>query len=323
MTIRKFDWIESLLRGKTLDRVPRALWRHYPQEEYDSDRFVAAVVQFHQNYPFDMIKITPRSSFSIRDFGVLDEVIENKLGIPTYLNQVIGNPEDWYKLTPRDPHQGYLKQQADCVEQIVSQLKSSFPVLQTIFSPISQAKNLCGLSRLIDHWQNHHQALMYGLEILAESSRQFIQTISPWIDGLFYVTQECGVKEFNQPSYLKSCRHLDKSILESHPGQAHMLHLHGKILNFKDYCSYPVTFLHWDEETSGISLSEGKHYFPGIVSGGITWPLEGWSNLNVLKTTCQDVLERVGRDRLLLSAGCVIPYGTNPLELKEFSQISL
>ncbi|MEB3191700.1 MAG: hypothetical protein VKL42_15280, partial [Snowella sp.] len=55
MTIRKFDWIESLLRGKTLDRVPRALWRHYPQEEYDSDRFVAAVVQFHQNYPFDII----------------------------------------------------------------------------------------------------------------------------------------------------------------------------------------------------------------------------------------------------------------------------
>lgn len=323
LTIRKFDWIEALLQGEILERTPRSLWRHYPYDEYNSDHFVEAVVKVHQTYPFDLIKITPRSSFIIRDFGVLDEFVENKLGIPNYLNQVVRDPEDWYKLTPLDPQKGYLKQQADCLERIVAQLKPTQPVIQTIFSPLSQAKNLCGLGRLINHWQNHHDALMYGLEILTKSTIEFIKTITPWIDGIFYVIQECGVEELNQPSYVKICRDLDESILMTHGGQANMLHLHGKILNFKDYCSYPVTFLHWDERISHIPISEGKCYFPGIVSGGVDWPIDGWVNLEQLRKAGLDAVERIGRDRFLLSAGCVIPFNTDSLELNEFCQLSI
>ena len=321
VTTRKFSWIEALLQGEILERTPRALWRHYPFDEYNSDRFVDAVVKVHHTYPFDLIKITPRSSFIIRDFGILDEFVENKLGIPTYLNQVVRNPEDWYKLNPLDPQKGYLKQYADCLERIVTQLKPTVPIVQTIFSPLSQAKNLCGLARLIDHWQNHREALMYGLEILAESTISFIKTINPWIDGIFYVIQECGVEELTQPSYVKICRHLDESILMTQTGQVNMLHLHGKILNFKDYCSYPVTFLHWDERLSNIPLSEGKRYFQGIVSGGVDWPIDGWSNLDQFRKACLDAIERIGRDRFLLSAGCVIPFNADPMELNEFCNL--
>jgi uroporphyrinogen decarboxylase len=320
---QKFAWIQNCLDGEAIEHIPRALWRHFPHEEYDTEKFIAAVVKFHQDYPQDLIKITPRSSFIIRDFGIFDEFIENKLGVPTYLNKIVHNPEDWYKLTPRDPQQGYLKQQADCLEQIVTRLNPKVPVIHTIFSPISQGKNLCGLTSLIDHWQNHHRALMYGLEVLAESTRQFIKTIEPWIDGLFYVIQECGVNELTRPSYINSCRHLDEFILSSCEKQIHMLHLHGKIVDFKNYCSYPVTFLHWDEQASGISLAEGKDYFPGIVSGGLSWPVEGWSDVNQLRKVSQEAVERIGRDRLLLSAGCVIPFLTEPKQLQEFSLMSI
>jgi len=96
MTNRKFDWIEALLQGDKLERTPRFLWRHHPYDEYNSDRFVSAVVNFHRRYPFDVIKITPRSSFGLRDLGALNEFVGNKLGSPIYLNTPIRTPKDWY-----------------------------------------------------------------------------------------------------------------------------------------------------------------------------------------------------------------------------------
>jgi len=315
-------WLDPLLAGRPLNRTPRALWRHFPLEEFDTRAFVAATVQFQREHRFDLVKITPRSSFGIRDFGCRDEPSGDALGRPRYLGKVIRDPSDWERLMPLEPSRGALAQQVACIQGIRAALGTSVPIVQTVFCPLTQARNLAGLERLIQHGRLEPQALTRGLEVLAESSIRFIEQIRPWVDGICYVIQDAGLEALPGSGYHALCGDLDRAVLSAHQGPANMLHLHGPILEFERFCRYPVSILHWDEGAAGISMLEGKRLFPGVVSGGIDWPIEGWSGEEALEQACRATVARVGGDRFLLAAGCVIPYLTPPRMLDLFTGVA-
>ena len=55
--------IEACLGGKAPDRAPVALWRHFPVDDQTPDGLAAATLDFQQTYDFDLVKVTPASSF--------------------------------------------------------------------------------------------------------------------------------------------------------------------------------------------------------------------------------------------------------------------
>ncbi len=302
--------IENVLAGRATTRVPRALWRHYPHEEYDGEAFVRATLEFHARHDFDVVKIGPRSSFGIRDYGVRDEFAGDYLGRPRYLNQIVQTPDDWRKLLPLDPAKGWLAHTAGCVREICTRADPGTPRILTIFSPATQAKNLAGATRLAEHWRLHPAELRAGLQTLTESTLAFLHSLrGTAIDGVFFAIQECGLGEL-KPDYLAMCGDLDRAILTANDYWLNVLHLHGKVIGFDGYARYPVSVLHWDETEAGLTLAEGRSRFAGIVSGGVDWPADGWASPDAVKSAARSVPNRNGAERLLVSAGCVIPWQT-------------
>ncbi len=180
----------AVLAGELPDRTPVALWRHFPVDDQSPDSLAAAVVNFQTTYDFDLVKVTPASSFCIKDWGAEDQWEGNPEGTRGYTRRVIQEPQDWEKLQPLDPGRGHLSAQLECLRLIRAQLGPDVPVIQTIFSPLSQAKNLVGGDRLIVHLRRWPEALKAGLNTIAASTSRFVEAaLATGIDGVFYAVQ--------------------------------------------------------------------------------------------------------------------------------------
>ena len=72
-TISHRQRLENVLSGEPPDRVPVSLWRHFPVDDQTPEGLAAATASFQRRYDFDFIKVTPSSSFCLKDWGVEDE----------------------------------------------------------------------------------------------------------------------------------------------------------------------------------------------------------------------------------------------------------
>ena len=304
------DRLETCLNGQTPDQVPVALWRHFPVDDQTPEGLAAAVVQFQNTYDFDLIKVTPASSFCVTDWGARDEWRGNPEGTREYTRHPIRFPEDWAKISPLDPRQGSLNDQITCLRLLVAEYHHATPILQTVFSPLSQAKNLLGKQNLTAFLREHPQILHAGLEIITQTTLQFIEEASKTgIDGIFYAVQYAQYGLLSEEEFNTFGRVYDLQVLEAVRGLwANMLHLHGEHVMFDAVQDYPVQIINWHDRSTPPTLAIAKNKFPGVVCGG----LRQWDSMvlgtprQVLEEARMAISETQGQ-RFILGTGCVLP----------------
>ena len=302
--------LEAVLSGDQPDRVPVALWRHFPVDDQNPDDLAEATIDFQRSYDFDLVKVTPASSFCTKDWGVQDEWRGATEGTRDYTVRVVHNPEDWARLSPLDPEKGYLGGQLACLRQITSTLGPDVPVIQTIFSPLAQAKNLAGGGTLLVHLRQYPELVKRGLMTIAESTRSFIQAASQTgIAGIFYAVQHAQYQLLTPIEYQSFGSAYDLLVLE--PAQElwlNMLHLHGENVMFDLFIDYPVGILNWHDQDTPPDLVEGQKRFRGVVCGGLqrerTMVL---GNQEQVKAEARRAIQATGGKRFILGTGCVVP----------------
>ena len=138
----KRERLEATILGEAADRTPVALWRHFPGDDQRPEDLAAATVAFQHRYDFDFVKVTPASSFCLRNWGAQDLWMGNTEGTRDYIHYPIQSPEDWHSLRPADPAAGALGAQLSCLRLIAEGLDNGdeVPFIQTIFSPLAQAR---------------------------------------------------------------------------------------------------------------------------------------------------------------------------------------
>lgn len=302
--------LEHTLAGETPDRVPVALWRHFPVDDQSPDHLAAATASYQRTFDFDLIKVTPSSSFCIRDWGVQDEWRGEPEGTRQYTRRVIQSAEDWQKLALLDPGAGQLGAQLDCLRMLVKEFSPNTPVIQTIFSPLSQAKNLVGPSELLVHLRRWPEAVRMGLERISEVTTRFIiEARKTGIDGIFYAVQHAQFGLLNEEEFEEFGRHYDLRVLETAQGLwLNMVHLHGDQVMFGKVSDYPVQIINWHDRHTPPSLREALDQFPGTLCGG----LRQWETLllgtpSQVQAEATDAIRATSGKRLILGTGCVTP----------------
>jgi uroporphyrinogen decarboxylase len=302
--------MENCLNGSALDRVPVALWRHFPVDDQSPDRLAAATVQFQRTFDFDFVKVTPASSYCLKDWGVKDEWRGATEGTRDYTTRVIHNPDDWKRLSVLHPHQGYLAGQIEGLRLINSELGPDVPVIQTIFNPLTQAKNLVGKDTLLVHLRQYPDAVHEALKVITESTRRFIETLTETgIAGIFYAVQHAQFGLLSEEEYLTFGQYYDLQILESASDfWLNLLHLHGENIMFDQFADYPVAVVNWHDRDTKPSLQEGLNRFPGVVCGGLrrekTLVL---GTPDTIVTEDRDDFRATNGNRFILGTGCVVP----------------
>ncbi len=302
--------IQACIAGEQPDRPPVALWRHFPVDDQTPEGLAASTLNFQRTYDFDIVKVTPSSSFCLRDWGIEDEWQGNPEGTRTYTRRVVHDPRDWESLPVLDsvsaPH---LSRQLACLHYIRADLGPETPLLQTVFSPLAQARNLAGADVLLAHLRLYPEAVMKGLETIAATTRRFVEaSMETGIDGIFYAIQHAQAQLLSLDEYKTFGVPLDQRVLEpTRDLWCNMLHLHGHNVHFSLLADYDFQIVNWHDLETPPTLSEAERTFKGVRCGGLRQDTLVYRDQAEVQRESADALAQTGGRRFILSTGCVVP----------------
>jgi uroporphyrinogen decarboxylase len=301
--------LQACIKGKVTDRPPVALWRHFPVDDQAPETLAAAVLNFQSTYEFDLVKVTPASSFCVKDWGVEDEWTGDPEGTRKYTRRAINGPSDWEKLPVLEPTAPHLAGQLACLRLIRQKLSEDTPVIQTIFSPLAQAKNLAGNETLISHLRLYPEAVMKGLKTIATSSERFVEAaLKTGIDGIFYAIQHAQANLLAREEYETFGLPYDLQIMgPAESSWCNLLHLHGKDIYFDLVNQLKFHIVNWHDRETYPSLTEAQSIFSGVTCGGVRQDTLVYGNQDQVQTEAQDALQQTKGLRFILGTGCVVP----------------
>ncbi|TFH33426.1 MAG: uroporphyrinogen decarboxylase [Anaerolineales bacterium] len=308
----KRERIEAAIKGEVADRAPVALWRHFPVDDQTPESLAESTARFQERFDFDLVKVTPASSYCLRDWGVIDEWRGDPEGTRSYTKRIIESPEDWGRLAVLDPRSGQLGDQLTCLGLLRERFGRDVPMIQTIFNPLAQAKNLAGGARLLEHLHQAPQLVERGLRVIRDTTLAFVEALqSIQIDGIFFAVQHASFHYFDGPTYARYGEAYDMPILEAaNPWWLNVLHLHGEAVMFDIALRYPVQVVNWHDLETPPSLSEGAQQFKGAVCGGTRRDTLALGTPEDIRAETQAALDTTGSKGVIISTGCVIPIVT-------------
>jgi uroporphyrinogen decarboxylase len=308
MTTHK-ERIQACLNNELPDRPPVALWRHFPVDDQSPAALAAAALHFQRTYDFDLVKVTPASSFCVKDWGVEDQWKGDTEGTRRYTRHVIEDPRDWEMLPVLDATAPHLAGQLACLRLIRADLGPDTPLLQTVFSPLAQAKYLAGNDTLISHLRLYPEAVMKGLTTIAETTRLFVEAcLETGTDGVFYAIQHAQASLLTLEEYKTFGLPLDQKILE--PARelwCNLLHLHGHDIYFSILDSVRFPIVNWHDCETYPSLAEAQNLFPGVTCGGMRQDTLVYADSTAVQKEAEEAIEQTNGKRFILGTGCVVP----------------
>lgn len=298
--------------SSALDRTPVALWRHFPVDDQSPESLSEATIAFQSQFDFDFVKITPASSFCLKDWGVEDKWEGNQEGTRRYTKYIIENPSDWEELQILNPRRSkFLAAQLECIKLVRTGLSPETPIIQTIFSPLAQAKNMAGKEKLISHIHHYPEAVLKGLSIIAKTTRRFIEeSIRIGIDGIFFAVQHAQASELTVEEYRAIGIPNDMSSLETADTLwCNVLHMHGKGIYFDLIPSY-LPFFHvvnWHDRETPPTLGNARSKIPSVLCGGISQQTLVFGTQEKIISEAEEAFSQTNMRQFILGTGCVVP----------------
>lgn len=306
----KRERLEAAIAGDPVDRPPVAIWRHFPVDDQDPAELANSVLTFQRLYDFDFVKVTPASSYCVCGWGAQDRWEGNPEGTREYRGQPISEPEDWYTLEPLDPTGGTLGAQLACLSLIGKELGPRVPFIDTIFSPLAQAKNLAGRQTVLAHLRQHPLAVLHGIEAIAQTTQAYVRAArEKGIAGIFYAVQHASFELLSEQEYCQFGAPFDRRVLDAADGLwLNVLHLHGSRVMFDLLADYPVQVVNWHDRETAPSLPEGQKQVRGAVLGGLRqWETMVRGTPSDVRSEAAEAIASTGGRRFILGTGCVTP----------------
>jgi uroporphyrinogen decarboxylase len=315
--MNKRERLEAAIAGQAVDQIPVALWRHFPGDDQHPDHLAAATVAFQRRWDFDFVKVTPASSFQIRDWGVQDVWVGHIEGTRQYIHRPIERAADWHALKPLDPCAGALGQQLRCLDQVMAALPD-VPVIQTIFSPLAQAKNLAG-DRLLTDLRENEADFRAGLETITRSTMGFVQAVkATGAAGIFYAVQHASANLLSRTEFSAFGREYDLRVLSELAGTwLNVMHVHGDHIYFDLVADYPLQVWNWHDRETAPSLTEGLKQIKGAACGGIARDrvmLRGQPE--AVREQVRDAIAQTNGRHTIVGTGCVTMVPTPEINIR-------
>jgi uroporphyrinogen decarboxylase len=301
--------VRAAIDGKPVDRVPIALWRHFPGDDQKAESLAAAHVAFQQRYQWDFLKVTPAGGYYGDDWGLRATYKPNREGTRHYSDRPVKNAADWARLKPLDVTAGAYGRELHALRLVREALPDTL-LLSTVFSPLSIARTLSGDQALIRYLRENPDGLHRGLEVITDVTAQFAaETLAAGADGLFFATQCATAGYMAVEEYEEFGRPDDLRVLAGARGsEMTILHLHGQDIMFDALTDYPADVINWHDRKTSPTLVEARARFSGALAGGIDeWGTLSSGSPEEIAAEVADAIAQTGGRGLIVAAGCVIP----------------
>lgn len=270
-----------------------------------------AAIAWQRRFDLDLVKLTPASTWPLRDYGVEDaDDPQDALGRRRITRRVVARPDDWRRLPRLAPGDGFSRHILGAAAR-VRRAFPAVPVVLTVYAPASQAAKLAGPDLLAEHALRHPDSLAEGLRSIADNTCRMIAACADLgLDGVFLAVQTAQADLFTAEAYAGFALSGDRACLDAAMGMPlTILHLHGDKVHAGLFRNRGRALLHFDATPDNPApesalaegaLSCGPSPWGAISGGGAAHALAesvGW-------------LDRLKGPRFALSPGCTLPLAT-------------
>jgi uroporphyrinogen decarboxylase len=300
--------IEAAIAGQPTDRVPVALWRHFPVDDQDPHRLAALTLAWQRAWDFDLVKFMPSGTYGVEDWGAKSVYEGAGNGARAISDPGVERAEDWRRLARLDPRKGVLGAQNEALALAAKELRGATPILQTVFSPLTTARKLAG-DALLEHLRSDPGAVEAGLRTITDTTIDFsLAALEAGAHGLFFATQLATTDVLTVPEYEKFGVRFDLEVFKAITTKTrlNMLHLHGENVMFDLLAAYPAEMINWHDRLTAPSLKGALGRFKGALVGGVEERglLVSGGQAQV-RAQVRDAIGQTGGRRLVVGPGCV------------------
>lgn len=314
-----WERFRAAMKGEETDRVPIALWRHWPPDDETPEGLAAVTLGWQKAYDFDMVKLTPTGTYGIEDWGGETRYTSADHGMRTVVRHGITSVEQWPRLEQLDVTKNYLGRQIAAARLVADELQNSVPMIQTVFSPLTTARKLAG-DRIFTDLRCDPETFKAGLQIIAETHARFaLESLNAGAQGIFFATQCDSYRVLSEAEYREFGEFYDRIILDAVRPQAEiiMIHAHGHDIMFDLIANYPADAINWHDQITPPSLQEAQQRFAGMVVGGVNeWHTLLNGPAGAIRAEIREAIAQTGGLRFMVAPGCVVPINTSPLHLR-------
>ncbi len=307
--------LAAAIARQPVDRVPYAVWRHFPAVDRNPAGLAQATLRFHERYGSDFIKITPPGGYAVEAWGCVEGEVERPDGHRPCVRCAVRDAADWKTIRPLDPAtaDGWSLHLEVILRMGFDRRIGDAPVLPTLFSPLSLARKLSG-ERLGADLREHPGLVKDALEAITETVIRFADlALTEGVSGIFYSIQAASLSLFTEAQYAEFGEAHDRRVLESVRGRSILtiVHCHGEQLMFDRLAALPGHAWNWDDRAAGPSLADAQALVPGAVIGG----LDQWRTLRdgtpeQAEAEARDAVAATRGLGLVVGPGCVLASGT-------------
>ena len=307
--------LQAAINRQPTDRVPFAVWRHFPAVDRSPAGLAQSTLRFHEHYGSDFLKITPRGGYAVEAWGCVESEEVLPTGHRACASCAVKHADDWKRIRALDPASA-----AGWVEELETIIRLGFdrrigdaPVLPTVFSPLSLARKLSG-NRLAHDLREHPAIVTGALEAITDTLIKFADlALREGVSGIFYSIQTASRSVLDDELYARYGEPYDRRVLdEIHPRSfLTIVHCHGDALMFERLARLPGHVWNWDDRAAGPGLAEARSLVPGAVCGGLD------QTRTLLRGTADEAVEEareavasVGGAGVIVAPGCVLLAGT-------------
>lgn len=309
------DRILAALRREPVDRVPYAVWRHFPAVDRSPAGLAQATLRFHERYGSDFLKLTPSGGYAVEAWGCVESADVRPDGHRPCASCAVRDPGDWKKIRELDPGsaEGYVQQIEAIVRMGFDRRIGDTPVVPTLFSPLSLARKLSG-SRLNADLREQPGAVTDALEAITTTLIRYAElALSEGVSGIFYSIQAASGSLHTEEEYARFGEPYDRRFLQAIDGKSLLtiIHAHGDRLMFDRLARLPGHAWNWDDRATPPSLAQGRSAVTGAVIGG----LNQWATLRdgtpeQAVGEVDDAIAQTAGVGLIVGPGCVLPMDT-------------
>ena len=311
--------IEAAISGASTDRLPVALWRHFPDDDQNAHKLAARSLEWQRKWDFDLVKFMPSGTYGVEDWGARSVFEGAANGARAISVPGVTQAEEWRRLKRLDVAKGVLAAQNESLALVAKDLRGEVPILQTVFSPLTTARKLAG-EALLQHLREDPDAVEAGLRTITETTIEFsLVALRSGAHGLFFATQLATTDVLTAAEYQRFGVRFDLEVLREAGSKArlNLLHLHGENLMFDLLAPYPVQMLNWHDRITAPPLREALPKFKGALVGGIEErELIVSGPTDALRAQVRDAVRQTGGRRLVLGPGCVVATAASDENLR-------
>ncbi len=316
--MNKKERVDAALRGDLVDRVPASMWGHDFMREWNAQSLAEAMIENFTRYDWDYMKVNPRASYHVEDWGVKVRPSGEAYKAPIIEDTPIKSASDWKRIRPLEPDQGTLGEQLHALQLINHGIGFDAYFVQTIFCPLGVAKYLVGNKNepVLQTIREDRAAMHAALQVITETFTTYaIACMEQGASGIFYATNGWATEGMlTVDQYREFGEQYDLEFLDGIKSRSkfNILHNCGAPIYFDLLASYPVQAINWAATLEGNpDLREGKMRSGKAVMGGVSekTTLKDGSPDEV-REEVEKAIELTAGRHFLLAPGCSIPPET-------------